>query len=112
MRYNKFVILSESDTKEGGEARIKCAPCEFHLELIEKGAKCFGGGMYIEKPEKSELLLYGKSVDYGEPQFYGWNSLVMLDKKYEGWKIVYVKNIEDLNHAVRVDLTNKIIFRK
>lgn len=46
MRYNKFVILSESDMKKGGEARIKCAPCEFHFELIEKDAKCFGGGMY------------------------------------------------------------------
>lgn len=110
MLYNKFVIVSNSPTKANGDAYIKCAPCTSHFELIDKEDRCFGGGMYIEKPEKSELLLYGKSVDYGEPQFYGWNSLTMLDKKYKGWKIVYVKNIEDLNHAVRVDLTNKIIF--
>lgn len=108
--YNKFVILSKSPTKTDKDAHIRCALCDCHFELVGKEDKCFGGGMFIEKPEKFELILYGKSVDYGEPQFYGWKSLTMLDKKYEGWKIVYVKNIEDFGHAIHVDLTNKIIF--
>ena len=109
MKYNKFVILSESPVKENGTARIKCAPCECHFELVTEGSKCFGGGMFIEKPEKKELMLYGKSVDYGEPQFLGWNAL-KLDKKYGGWTIVYVKDIEKIQSAVRVDITNQITF--
>ena len=110
MLYKKFVILAKSPDKKNEVAEIKCAPCECHFELVPEGYRCFGGGMYIENESKKELLLYGVSIDYGEPQFLGWKELKMLEEKYKGWSIVYVKNIEDLHNTVRVDITKKISF--
>lgn len=110
MLYNKFVILAKSPDKKNEVAGIKCAQCEYHFELVPEGCRCFGGGMYIENESKKKLLLYGASVDYGEPQFLGWKELMMLEEKYKGWSIRYVKNIEDLHNAVRVDITKKITF--
>lgn len=109
MKYNKFVVVSKSPEKTGAEAVIKCQPCEFHFELIGDNEKCFGGGMFIENVDKGELLLHGRSVDYGEPQFFGWDKL-KLDRKYEGWTIIYVKDMDLFNKSVRLNLTKQITF--
>jgi hypothetical protein len=110
MLYNKFIIAAKSHDKENEIAEIKCAQCECHFELVPNGYACFGGGLYIENEKKKELMMYGKSVDYGEPQFFGWKGLKMLNDKYRDWTIVYVKNIDDIQHAVKVDITKKITF--
>lgn len=109
MKYNKFVVVSKSPVKNGATALIKCQPCEFHYEIVGDNEKCFGGGMFIENVDKGELLLYGKSSDFGEPVLIGWDKLV-LDRKYEKWTIIYVKNIESISKAVRLNLTKQITF--
>lgn len=107
MLYRKFVIIAKSPDKKNEVAEIKCAPCEYHFELVPEGYRCFGGGMYAENETKKELLLYGCSVDYGVPQFSGWKEIKMLDEKYNEWSIIYAKNIEDLRSTVKVDITKK-----
>lgn len=109
MLYNKFVVVSESFNKAGATAIIRCQPCECHFELVHDNEKCFGGGRFIENANKKELMFHSKSIDYGEPDFLGWDKLV-LDSKYKDWNIVYVRNIEDYAHAIRIDITKKITF--
>lgn len=60
--YNKFIITL------GGEIRF--GNVFLHRDLLPKGdATCHGGGLWKIDNQNGRILLYGRSFDFGAPDF-------------------------------------------
>lgn len=59
---NKFII-TEDGTLEFGDVRL-------HRDLIPEGDNtCHGGGFWTIDNQRGIILLYGRSFDFGAPEF-------------------------------------------
>ena len=80
MSYPKFIIT------QNGHFRLGMV--DQHKELLQAGDICYGGGYYEFDYIANELLLHGKSYDFGKPK---WNELSTLHipEVYRGLRLVY-----------------------
>lgn len=59
---NKFIITQDGTLKFGD--------VHLHLDLLPEGdATCHGGGFWKIDNQRGVLLLYGRSFDFGAPEF-------------------------------------------
>lgn len=90
---NKFVIIKCCD-----EFGLRFANIDFHKDLVHS-CPCYGGGMF-EFTEK-EMILFGSSADFGEPQ---WESIgenkIHIDEDCKDLRILWKGE----------DITEKFIF--
>lgn len=60
--YRKFIITNNGVLKFGLVSR--------HLDLLEYGQNdCHGGGLWDINPDNGCIMLFGRSFDFGEPDF-------------------------------------------
>ena len=60
--YNKFIITLDGEIKFGN--------VYLHRELLPEGdQKCHGGGLWKIDNQRGCILLYGRSFDFGLPDF-------------------------------------------
>lgn len=83
MRVQKFIIV-------GG--KFRCGYVVMHSDLLNPGEVCQGGGMFYIDQEKKEVVLYGKSIDFGAP-----HDIESLDKTQviEEIKNYYYDQVEE-----------------
>lgn len=102
----KFIISKEGELILGD--------VRYHFELLGKNYSvgCWGGGFWDIDKEKKELILSGKSTDFGSPKF---EYLKELPVGYEDYKITYegkeiiVSKIEDPVTTYTKIINNKIL---
>lgn len=59
---NKFIITQDG-TLEFGDVRL-------HMDLLPRGDDtCHGGGFWLIDNQNGRILLYGRSFDFGAPEF-------------------------------------------
>ena len=60
--YQKFIITDEGVLKFGN--------VYLHRDLLERGERCtYGGGLWKRDDSRGAILLYGRSFDFGTPDF-------------------------------------------
>lgn len=60
--YQKFIITDDGVLKFGN--------VYLHRELLEVGEECvYGGGLWKVDESRNAILLYGRSFDFGPPDF-------------------------------------------
>ena len=102
----KYIIVKDDE----GRYVMRFANVDFHFNLVEKTDKrIFGGGMYTDNDETKEMLLWGRSSDYGEPKFGEVTGKIHTDSDLEGYKII-LGNIYPSLEENRTDITSKFIF--
>ena len=89
----KFLIIESGDKRE-----LRIGYVMFcHAELIypnEQGSVAVkGGGVVEEDPEEHKLILSGKSIQYGHPDFSKEITEISVGKAFEGWGIIY-RNVD------------------
>lgn len=103
---NKFVIIKNKHN----EYILRYANIDFHKMLVHDGDECFGGGMFWFDEDKNTMELYGKSEDFGIPQFDKIKDKIHIDEELQGMKIVLC-TINRKNWTNKYeDLTKKFIF--
>ena len=68
-KYPKYVLLHNDRTDE---LFLKFGCVEFHKDLISEsdkddGWRCMGGGLFKPDFDRREIVLYGRSTDFGKP---------------------------------------------
>lgn len=94
----KFIISEDGEIRIGGF--FDYHPY-LHKELLYGDKTCYGGGYCYVIPHEKTFLMYGKSTDYGAPQFDKFTN-------FEGtpdWKFIYKNDINDEEETV-IDTTN------
>lgn len=103
---NKFVIVKNMNN----EFVLRYANIDFHKMMVHAGDEYFGGGMFFFNDEKNQMELYGKSEDFGAPQFDKIKEKIHIDEELQGMKIV-LNTINRKNWTNEYeDLTKKFIF--
>ena len=60
--YQKFIINQDGVLKFGN--------VYLHRDLLDKGERCpFGGGLWKIDNSRGAIMLYGRSFDFGRPDF-------------------------------------------
>jgi len=59
--YNKFIITDSGHLRFG--------QVYMHRDLLDPGEDCLGGGLWKIDEEKRCVLLFGRSFDFGGPDF-------------------------------------------
>lgn len=60
--YQKFIINQDGVLKFGN--------VYMHRDLLDKGERCpFGGGLWKIDNSRGAIMLYGRSFDFGRPDF-------------------------------------------
>lgn len=85
---NKFVLIEKPDNC----AELVLGDVEFHRNLLWKGQKCLGGGFFKVKEDNRQIIMWGKSDDYGYPKFKG-------NQCYADWEILEINGIDAINHT-------------
>ena len=80
MEHPKFVITS------GGHLRL--GRVALHRDLLMPHEGCLGGGFYEFDYASNQLILSGKSFDYGTPRW-GKVDVLHVPEAYKGIPIVY-----------------------
>lgn len=60
-----------------------------HKDLLLPNDTCIGGGFWGSWPNINEVLLSGKSYDYGKPKWNFVTGKLYVPKDYEGLRIEY-----------------------
>lgn len=104
---NKFVIIKNMNN----EFVLRYANIDFHKMMVHAGDECFGGGMFdFENVNgKETLTLYGRSEDFGKPQFDKIKEKIHIDEDLEGVCIRYLTFTPDWKNNYE-DLTNRFVF--
>ena len=103
---NKYVIVK--DTKEN-KVYMRFANTDFHYMLVMNGERCLGGGMFNFDEEKNEMKLFGRSSDFGAPNFDEIKEKIHTDEDLEGMRIIFGGAYPSLEEQ-REDITEKFIF--
>ena len=76
MRLPKYLIIRKKD----GTYRFVFGHVELHFELLDDWTdecdKVMGGGFWKIDSEKKQIILHGKSTDYGRPTLDAFNKAV------------------------------------
>lgn len=59
--YQKFIITQDGVLRFG--------TVYLHRDLLQFDEQCEGGGFWKKDEERNAILLYGRSFDFGQPQF-------------------------------------------
>lgn len=103
---NKFVIVKNKYQ----EYILRYANIDYHYQMVYENDECFGGGMFYLNEEKNQMELYGRSEDFGVPQFDKIKEKIHIDEELQGMKIVLCAiNRKNWTNEYE-DLTNKFIF--
>ena len=80
----KFLLLSNPDTPLVGT--FVYGMVGQHKELIKGYVKTHGGGWYEKDPVRKTMTLYGRSGDYGDPDF---RFLDRIPAELKGYTFLY-----------------------
>ena len=80
MEHPKFIITS------GGHLRL--GRVTLHRDLLLPHDECLGGGFYEFDYARIQLILSGKSFDYGPPRW-GKVDVLLVPESFSGIPIVY-----------------------
>lgn len=102
MKLPKYILIE----KKPGELELIFGFVEFHFELLPKDCpdkNCKGGGFWRFNPKEKQIILYGRSTDYGSPDkkllnkvindFYDFSDLEMLC-----WIAYRTKETDDIDN--------------
>jgi len=60
--YQKFIIT--------GEGHLRFGHVYLHRDLLKPGERCvYGGGLWNIDESRGAIILYGRSFDFGQPDF-------------------------------------------
>lgn len=60
--YNKFIVTQSGEIRFGNVF--------LHRDLLPKGhTTCYGGGLWKVDNQNGRIILYGRSFDFGSPDF-------------------------------------------
>lgn len=102
---NKYILV-----KNHKDYIMKFANTDFHRDMVGNNDIVFGGGMFTLDYEKEEMLLWGKSSDYGAPRFNEIEDKIHTDEDMSGWKIILGNIYPSLEEEQRLDITDRFIF--
>lgn len=80
MEHPKFILTS------GGHLRMGMVT--LHRDLLQPHEDCLGGGFYEFDYARGQLILSGKSFDYGSPRW-GKVAVLLVPEAYQGLTIIY-----------------------
>ena len=103
MRLPKYLIIRKKD----GTYRFVFGHVELHFELLDDWTdecyKVMGGGFWKIDPDKKQIILHGKSTDYGRPTLDAFNKAVETftdDAVYDlevCWAVSAPRDLEQLH---------------
>lgn len=102
---NKYILVKD----DNDHYIMRFANIDFHSQMVEKNDKVFGGGMFTLNRDLNEMILWGRSSDFGEPRFSEITDKIHTDYDLDGWKII-LGNIYPSLEENRTDITDKFIF--
>lgn len=102
---NKYVLVKRND----GKICMRYANTDFHKNMVLYGDTCLGGGMFTFDDENNEMKLWGKSDDFGEPQFDKIREKIHADEDLDGMRII-LGNIYPSLEENREDITRLFEF--
>lgn len=104
---NKFVLITDSNTYPE-ECQLRIGNVQCHFELVGNNEKCYGGGFFLIDYNKKTIKFYGKSIDYGNPQFEKFK-IFYLSNEFQEFKILWLGlDISDVSKVKEQDITSKI----
>ena len=86
--YKKFII-----TLDGG---LVFGHVYLHRELLPDGEEtCYGGGLWKIDEERKCIILFGRSFDFGMPEFEHIRSVDYEVTEYREWPIFYQRHFAE-----------------
>ena len=86
MLHPKFILTNSG--------RLRLGMVTLHHELLLPGEQCCGGGWYEFNAQRTRMLLYRQSYDYGPPQWQRFDD-IYVEAEYQGMEIVYNADTDD-----------------
>ena len=86
MQHPKFILT--------GDGRLRLGLVDQHRDLLLPGEQCYGGGWYEFNADRTRMLLYRQSYDFGPPQWHLFDD-IYVDAMYQGLDIVYNADTTD-----------------
>lgn len=102
---NKYVIVKEKDNR----IVMRYANTDYHKGMVGKNETCIGGGMFDFDDDGKEMKLWGKSDDFGAPDFAKIKGKIHADEDLAGTRIVLGNIYPSLEEHTK-DITDKFIF--
>lgn len=94
--YQKFIINQEGILKFG--------VVDLHRDLLEMGETCpNGGGLWRVDEARRAILLYGRSFDFGKPDFAALRRIDWSSWKGERFPLFYVPHWPDEERLIPID---------
>ena len=86
----KFVLVVDSNEFKQGivDAILRIGNPIYHKYLVRDNEICLGGGDWEVNEDNNEMILNGKSGDFGVPMF-GYAKNILIDAKLKKYKITY-----------------------
>ena len=100
--YPKYIIVTNPGEYNGF---LRMGYAWNHRDLIIGYEKVHGGGWYDRDDNARKIVLYGFSVDYGDPDF---NFLDRIPKEFQDYKFYRCNDIyyQKGDYAEEIDLSN------
>ena len=108
--FQKFIL--KEDDKLG--LCMILAKCTFHKQLTTDHDKVRGGGMWQYIKDNNEMLLFGKSYDFGACSLEDLKHVVQNNKVFKNSRLIrditdkYNFIWQDLDDGIEINLKNKI----
>lgn len=99
----KFVVIEDSKTKN---LELRMANTDFHENMVPKGDRCLGGGLFKIEEETKTVLLWGKSEDFGKVDFSKLKKISTYED-LDGYKFILRENPTSPKDT---DITKKLVF--
>lgn len=71
------------------DGHLRIGSVQMHKDLLLPNDTCIGGGFWEIDPISMKLLLFGKSYDYGKPNWNFVTGKLYVSKDFEGLRIEY-----------------------